>query len=87
MTDSSHVDGNALGGMLGGVFAADFSLVVRRCASCGFSGPLGAHRVYRSAGVVVRCPSCEDVALRAVERDGTVSVVWAGVFEVPAPAA
>lgn len=82
----THTDGNSLGGLLGGVFAVDVSLVVRRCASCGFAGPLGAHRLYRGAGVVVRCPSCDDVALRAVERDGAVSVVWSGAFEVPAPA-
>jgi hypothetical protein len=81
----THTDGNSIAGLLGGVFAVDVTVVERRCASCGFSGPLGAHRVYRGAGVVVRCPSCADVALRAVERDGAVSVTWSGTFSVPAP--
>jgi hypothetical protein len=85
--DPDHQDGNALAGLLGGVFAADITTVVRRCASCGDASPLGAHRLFRAAGVVLRCPSCDDVALRAVDRDGTVSLVWAGVFEIPAPAA
>ncbi|HWT92633.1 MAG TPA: DUF6510 family protein [Solirubrobacteraceae bacterium] len=85
--DADHQDGNALAGLLSGVFAADITTVVRRCAFCGDASPLGAHRLYRAAGLVLRCPSCSDVALRAVERDGSVSVTWAGVFEVPTPTA
>ena len=41
----------------------------RRCHSCGAESPLGAHRAYEGAGIVLRCPACADVALRVGVRD------------------
>ena len=36
------------------------------CPSCGESWAIGAHRAYWGAGVVLRCPGCDDVALVVV---------------------
>jgi hypothetical protein len=59
-----HTDGNAIAGVLQDIFVADFTTLERTCQSCGDRNPAGAHRSYRGAGVVLRCPNCGDVALR-----------------------
>ena len=40
--------------------------VMRGCASCGERHAIGAHMLYRSAGLVLRCPSCDDTAMVVV---------------------
>jgi hypothetical protein len=65
-----HTDGNAVAGQLQEIFVAEFTTLERTCQSCGDRNPAGAHRSYRGAGIVLRCPRCNDVALRlAVLRD------------------
>ncbi len=59
-----HVDGNAIAGLLQEIFVAEFTMLERTCQSCGDRNAAGAHRSYRGAGVVLRCPHCGDVALR-----------------------
>jgi DNA-directed RNA polymerase subunit RPC12/RpoP len=66
MTDATHVDGNALGGLLIEVFGREMTDARGCCASCGTVNPLGAMRVYRSAGDVLRCPTCGHVTIVAV---------------------
>ena len=74
MTDSEvWLDGNAIAGLLQELFGADLTAAPRGCQSCGTVHPIGAHRLYHSAGLVLRCPSCGAVALRiAVLDDGYV---------------
>jgi hypothetical protein len=63
--DTEHfTDGNAAAGLLQEVFLAEFTTLLRRCQSCGDRNPAGAHRSYAGAGIVLRCPSCDDIALR-----------------------
>jgi hypothetical protein len=62
-----HTDGNAIAGLLQDVFVAEFTTMERTCQSCGDQNPAGAHRSYVGAGIVLRCPSCDDVALRIAE--------------------
>ena len=66
MTDATeqHTDGNAIAGILQEIFVAEFTTLERTCQSCGDRNPAGAHRSYRGAGIVLRCPQCHDVALR-----------------------
>jgi predicted RNA-binding Zn-ribbon protein involved in translation (DUF1610 family) len=72
MTDATHVDGNALGGLLIEVFGREMTDADGCCATCGRVHPLGAMRVYRTAGDVMRCPSCGNVTIVAVAiRDHT----------------
>ena len=66
MTESTHVDGNALGGMLTDVFGREMTDAHGCCASCGTVNPLGAMLVYRGAGDVMRCPSCSNATIVAV---------------------
>ena len=62
------LDGNAVAGLLREVFAADVTSAVGSCATCGATEPVGATHVYRGAGIVLRCPRCDN-ALAAIVRD------------------
>ncbi len=62
-----HTDGNAIAGLLRDVFVVEFTTMERTCQSCGDENPAGAHRRYDGAGIVLRCPNCDDVALRIAE--------------------
>ncbi|MEA2199176.1 MAG: hypothetical protein QOJ25_3227 [Solirubrobacteraceae bacterium] len=63
-TEGLWVDGNAIAGLLRELFGAELTATERGCQTCGAVNCLGAHRVYRGAGTVVRCPVCGDIALR-----------------------
>ena len=63
MTDDAHVDGNALGGVLMEVFGREMTDTHGSCASCGSVHAVGAMMVYRSAGDVMRCPTCGNVVV------------------------
>jgi hypothetical protein len=65
-----HTDGNAIAGLLQQIFVAEFTTLERTCQSCGDRSPAGAHRNYEGAGVVLRCPNCDDIALRVVAQPG-----------------
>jgi Family of unknown function (DUF6510) len=68
-----HTDGNAIAGLLQDVFVAEVTTAVRVCQSCGQDHPIGAHRLYTGAGLVLRCPACGDLAACiAVLRDRNV---------------
>jgi hypothetical protein len=63
----SDLDGNALAGVLGEIFAVDITTAVVTCAGCGWAGALATLRVYAHApGAVARCPGCGQVVLRVV---------------------
>jgi hypothetical protein len=57
-----HMDGNAAAGVLQDIFVAEVTTAQRVCQSCGQENAIGAHRLYKGAGMVLRCPDCEDVA-------------------------
>jgi len=58
------LDGNAIAGLLQESFGAELTDAPRRCQSCGQVRAIGSHRLYRGAGLVLRCPVCGDVAAR-----------------------
>ena len=67
MTASDLVlDGNAAAGILHALFGVEMTVAVGTCNTCTSAGPLGAVRLYRSAGLVFRCPSCDAVLMRIV---------------------
>lgn len=69
---AEHLDGNALAGPLGEIFAVDVTAATGRCASCGLAGPVASLRVYGpDPGLVARCPGCEEVILRLVRGPNT----------------
>jgi hypothetical protein len=72
------VDGNAIGGLLAEILVAEPTTAERICQSCRARNPIGAHRGFRSAGVVLRCPSCGDVAARIAPVPGRHVVEFRG---------
>ena len=66
--DKRMLDGNAVAGLLQEVFAAEMTSAIGSCATCGATEPVGAVHVYRGAGIVLRCPECENT-LAAIVRD------------------
>ncbi|MEW9550076.1 DUF6510 family protein [Nonomuraea sp. NPDC050783] len=68
---AEHLDGNALAGPLGEIFAVDVTAATGRCASCGQAGPVAGLHVYGpEPGLVARCPGCEEVMMRLVRGPG-----------------
>jgi hypothetical protein len=66
MASDTHVDGNAIGGLLIDVFGQEMTDARGCCANCGDINAVGALIVYRSGpGDVVRCPSCSTVLIVA----------------------
>jgi hypothetical protein len=79
------LDGNALAGLLEEVFDAEITAALRVCRSCGTRSAIGAHRAYRGAGIVLRCPSCRDLAV-VVALLGDRTRVWpAGEWTLETP--
>jgi len=83
--EASWLDGNGVAGLLAEVFGADVTAVVRACGSCGTAAPVGAHRAYRGAGVVLRCPGCEDVAIRIAQLPDRTVLEVRGAWTVELP--
>jgi hypothetical protein len=86
---ADYLDGNAMGGALGELFAVDVTAAVGECASCGTSAVIGAARVYPSGpGMVARCSTCDEVIVRLVRGADRAWLDLRGVscLEVPLPA-
>jgi predicted RNA-binding Zn-ribbon protein involved in translation (DUF1610 family) len=83
------LDGNGIAGLLTEVFDSEMTAVDRGCGSCGAHHVVGAHRAYRGAGTVLRCPACGDVAARISSLPDRHVVRLAGTWliEVPRPGA
>jgi len=70
MVDESHLDGNAVGGLLFDLFGREMTGQLGCCGGCGSVTNLGAIHVYREApGDVMRCPNCGIVLLVIVPRE------------------
>ena len=81
--DDRHIDGNGVAGLLEEIASAEMTEVLRTCQSCGERRPLGDHPAHRSAGVVLRCPACHDVAIVIGIQASRLVVDWRGTFEFP----
>jgi hypothetical protein len=63
----THLDGNAIAGLLGELFGAEMTIAVSTCDGCGKIDVVAELVVYtRAPGVVVRCPGCDGVLMRIV---------------------
>jgi len=67
--EALRLDGNAVAGLLGEVFAAEATTAVGTCDGCGAAEPVGAVHAYMAAGIVLRCPHCDAVVMKLV-KDG-----------------
>jgi hypothetical protein len=77
--DALRLDGNAAAGILREVFASEMTTAVGTCGSCGAVGAVGAVHVYVSAGIVLRCSSCESVLMRIVAAETRLWVDLTGL--------
>jgi hypothetical protein len=65
--DELMLDGNAVAGMLGEVFAVEMTTARMMCGNCGIAGAVGAMHVFRGAGIVLRCPHCDNALVKIVD--------------------
>jgi len=87
--DAQHIDGNGVAGLLGEIAGllgeiggAEMTTVVRTCHSCGERRMIGEHRAYRGAGIVLRCATCDDVAVVIGVQEQRLVVEWRGTYTV-----
>ena len=74
--DELMVDGNAVAGLLQEVFAVEMTTATVSCNTCGAVSAVGTLRVFRSAGIVMRCPHCDNPVATIVEGDKRM---WMGL--------
>lgn len=88
MAEPTYVDGNAAGGAFAAALGFDVTTMTVTCAGCGRVGAFAESHVYnRAPGIVVRCPSCEDVLARLVQTPTGVWLEFCGAqpWRVPIP--
>jgi hypothetical protein len=74
LADALRLDGNAAAGILSEIFLPDLTSARATCAGCGAGRPVGALLAYaHGMGIVVRCPACDCVVLRAAR---TPTRIW-----------
>jgi hypothetical protein len=74
------LDGNAIAGLLFGVFDGEMTTATGVCGNCGASSVVAELTVCpRAPGTVVRCRSCESVLMVFVERSEVVCVDLTGL--------
>ncbi len=65
------LDANSVAGMLAEVFAVEMTVSPAECAHCGREGEIGTLLAYtQGPGILLRCPSCQNVVLRLVMTPG-----------------
>ncbi len=68
MNRSLMLDANAVAGILDEIFAMEMTDCPVECAHCGLEGEMGTLLAFGQApGIVLRCPSCENVVMRIVQ--------------------
>ena len=66
--DERRLDGNAVAGTLGEVFAVEMTTVEGACDRCGTVAHVGEAMAYvTEIGKVVRCASCDNVLIRVTQ--------------------
>jgi Family of unknown function (DUF6510) len=77
--DDRMLDGNAIAGLLGEVFARDMTTAIGTCGQCGESGAIGSAHAYQGASVVLRCSHCDHVLVKIVRDDTRIWIGFPGV--------
>jgi hypothetical protein len=82
------LDGNAIGGLLTEIFAAEMTSAQATCATCGSVRPLADTLVYlRGPGTVVRCRQCTSTLMVICRVRGLNCVDLSGITTLDATAA
>ena len=61
-----HTDANEIAGVMEEIFGREMTTADRLCQHCHLHHAIGAHVMYRSSGMVVRCPTCGHIAATIV---------------------
>ena len=78
-----ELDGNAMAGDLGEIFAFDVTAAQYTCAGCGRAEAIGALMLWgQQMGRVARCPHCDDVVLRIVRTPDRMCVDMRGAVRL-----
>ena len=80
--DELMLDGNAVAGLLQELFAVEMTTALATCGACGATEAVGATRVFRGAGMVMRCPHCDNALVTIVKDEARVWIGFAGVRTV-----
>jgi hypothetical protein len=80
-----HTDGNTIAGLLEEIFATEMTSAVRTCETCGQQRAIGAHRLFHSAGLVLRCPACGDLAATIAVLADSYVIRLRGGWRMPRP--
>jgi len=73
------LDGNAVAGLLQEIFAVEMTTAAGICDGCGAGEAVGAIRVYQGAGIVLRCPHCDNALVKIVKDEGRVWIDLRGL--------
>ena len=77
--DALMLDGNAVAGLLQEVFAVEMTTAIGTCNTCGATDRVGALHVFRGAGIVMRCPHCDNVVAKIVEAGPRIWMNFGGM--------
>jgi Family of unknown function (DUF6510) len=77
--DELMLDGNAVAGLLQEVFAVEVTTAIGTCDGCGAAEAVGAIHVFRGAGVVLRCPRCNNPLIKIVRDDTRLWIGFPGI--------
>jgi Family of unknown function (DUF6510) len=77
--DALMLDGNAVAGLLQEVFAVEMTTAIGTCNACGATDAVGALHVFRGAGIVMRCPNCDNVLVKIVKDDTRIWIGFPGM--------
>lgn len=78
-TDEQHLDGNAAGGILGQIFAAEMTMAHVTCAGCSHDWLMAETSVYATAmGTIIRCPGCGQPLIRIAHGPQRFWIDWSG---------
>jgi hypothetical protein len=77
--DELMLDGNAIAGLLQEVFAVEMTTALGTCGGCGATEAVGAIHVYRGAGIVLRCPHCDNALVTMVEGEARMWIGFPGL--------
>jgi Zn finger protein HypA/HybF involved in hydrogenase expression len=85
--DETMLDGNAVAGLLQDAFLVDMTTAMATCLGCGTPSPIGATHVFRGAGYVLRCPSCEGAMVTLAQGDRGLVMGFPGIRMLQMPVA
>lgn len=77
--DRLTLDGKAVAGLLQEVLGVEMTTAIGTCDGCGASEPVAAVRVFRGAGIVMRCPHCDNALITVARSDTTAWIGFPGV--------